>query len=45
MSPAGKKRNTLYVSLQALDKKLEKLGLVEVDGKIVLMDSEEVNNA
>jgi len=41
VTPAGIKRNSLYASLVELDKKLEELGLVEVNGKIVLMGSEE----
>jgi len=36
-------RNTL--SLQELDEKLEELGLVEVNGKIILLDSKEADNA
>jgi hypothetical protein len=36
-------RNTL--SLQELDEKLEELGLVEINGQIVLLGSEEANNA
>lgn len=38
----GMERNTL--SLQELDEKLEELGLVEVNGKIVLLDNEETHN-
>lgn len=38
----GLERNTL--SLQELDEKLEELGLVEINGKIVLIDSEETRN-
>lgn len=38
----GMERNTL--SLQELDEKLEELGLVEINGKIFLMDSEEAHN-
>lgn len=45
VTPAGIKRNSLYASLVELDKKLEELGLVEVNGKIVLVGSEEVRNA
>jgi len=41
----GIKRNTLYESLLDLDRKLEELGLVEINGKIVLMGSEEVGSA
>jgi hypothetical protein len=37
VTPAGKKRNTLYADLVELDKKLEELGLVEVNGIIILM--------
>lgn len=39
----GLERNTL--SLQELDEKLEELGLVEINGQIVLLGSEEANNA
>ena len=42
MTSPGMERNTL--SLQELDEKLEELGLVEINGKIVLMDSEEAHN-
>jgi len=45
VTPAGIKRNNLYASLVELDEKLEELGLVEVNGKIVLVGSKEVHNA
>jgi len=41
----GIQRNTLYTSLQELDKKLEELGIVEVNGKIVLLGDEEAHDA
>ena len=42
MTSPGMERNTL--SLQELDEKLEELGLVEINGQIVLLGSEEANN-
>ncbi|HUD07261.1 MAG TPA: hypothetical protein VMR34_05220 [Candidatus Saccharimonadales bacterium] len=36
---------TLYPSLIHLDEKLEELGLVEVDGKIILIEDEEKDYA
>ena len=41
----GKKRNTIYSSLSELDKKLEELGLVEINGQIVLLHGKEAHNA
>ena len=43
MTSPGMERNTL--SLQELDEKLEELGLIEVNGEIVLVGSEEADNA
>ncbi|MHB1865043.1 MAG: hypothetical protein ACYCPS_02675 [Candidatus Saccharimonadales bacterium] len=41
VSPLGVRRKTLYSDLIILDRKLEGLGLIEIDGNIVYLDFEE----
>jgi len=44
VSPRGFRWNTLICKLESLDKKLEKLGIVEIDGQMVYLTGEEVQN-
>jgi len=41
----GARWNTLYPSLVELDQRLQELGLVEIDGKIVFLAEKENENA
>jgi len=45
VSSVGARWNTLYPSLVELDQRLQELGLVEIDGKIVFLAEKENENA